>query len=218
MPKSKRAKIVNLTKTKKVGTREKKDATIETVHSCFDDYTDVYVFDYSNCRSKHLKDARIAFRDESKFFLTKNKILKVALSQMEEEYKDISKIGEDLVGLKGLLFTNKPKKEVLKFFKEFHIKEFAKEGFVSKEKVELKTGPLEFFPHSLEPRLAKLGLPVELKNGIIHLVKDFVVCQVGDKLTPEQAKILKHLEMEMAEFSMNLVSHWSNNKFETFKK
>ena len=220
MPKSKRVKVVALTKTLKRSTKEKKSNLIEKVQQCLQEYEDVYVFDYSNCRSKHLKDARIAFRDESEFFLTKNKILKVGINQVADDFKELENIGEDLVGLRGLFFTSKPKKEVLKFFNEFRMKEFAKEGFVSKEKVELKTGPLEFFPHSLEPRLLKLGVPVELKNGVIHVVKDFVVCKKGEKLNPEQAKILKHLEMEMAEFTMNLVSHWNSTdmKYESFEE
>eukprot|EP01080_Neovahlkampfia_damariscottae_P006026 gene6026-10028_t len=220
MPKSKRVKVVNLTKTLKRSTKDKKSDLIEKVQQCLQEYEDVYVFDYSNCRSKHLKDARIAFRDESEFFLTKNKILKVGINQVKDDFAELENIGDDLVGLRGLFFTSRPKEEVVKFFKEFHMKEFAKEGFVSNERVELKTGPLDFFPHSLEPRLLKLGVPVELKNGVIHIVKDFVVCKKGDKLTPEQAKILKHLEMEMAEFSMNLISHWNSTdmKYESFEE
>jgi mRNA turnover protein 4 len=43
----------------------------------------------------------------------------------------------------------------------------------------------------MEPYVrTKLGLPTSVKNGIVHLEKEHTVCNEGDILTPEQAKIL----------------------------
>ena len=103
MPKSKRVKVVALTKTLKRSTKEKKSNLIEKVQQCLQEYEDVYVFDYSNCRSKHLKDARIAFRDESEFFLTKNKILKVGINQVADDFKKSSPIADEEASAKGLI-------------------------------------------------------------------------------------------------------------------
>lgn len=217
MPKSKRAKVVTLTKTTKRTTREKKEELVQNVIDALQEYTDLYVFDYSTCRTKYFKDARLKFRDDSKFFMTKNKILQVALEKLKDEHKNIELIGNDLQGQRGLLFTKKPKKEVLKFFKEFKMKECPRSGFVVKEKITIEKGPLEWFPHSMEQRFAKLGLPVELKNGVIYVKDDFVVCDVGQKLKPEQSKILKAFNYELAEFTMTLVSNWSNGKYTPIK-
>ncbi len=52
--------------------------------------------------------------------------------------------------------------------------------------------PLQF-GHAMEPQLRAIGLPTALKKGVIHLIKDHVVCTEGDKLTSEQARILKLL-------------------------
>lgn len=217
MPKSKRSKVVTLNKTTKRTTKEKKGELVQEVIDAVSEYTDLYVFDYSTCRTKHFKEARLNFRDDSKFFMTKNKILHVALEKLKDDHKYIDLIGYDLVGQRGLLFTKKPKKEVLKFFKDFKVKECPRSGFEVKEKISIEKGPLEWFPHSMEQRLAKLGLPVELKNGIIHVKDDYTVCDAGQKLTPEQAKILKHFNYEIAEFSMKLVSHWAKDKYTAIK-
>jgi mRNA turnover protein 4 len=217
MPKSKRSKVVSLTKVVKKSTREKKESLVESVQQAIEDYSDIYVFDYSQCRSKHLKEARLEFRDDGKFYLTKNKIMSVGLNALKDEKKGIDKVSNDLQGQRGMLFTNKPKKEVLKFFQTFRMKECPKQGFVCTQKVELEEGPLDWFPHTMEQRLSKLGVPVELKNGVIFVRQKYVVCDVGQKLTPEQAKILKHFNYQIAEFHLTPISHWTNGKYEILK-
>jgi hypothetical protein len=45
-------------------------------------------------------------------------------------------------------------------------------------------------PFSLEPQLRKLGLPTQLKNGVVELLQDTIICKKGDTLSPEQCKLL----------------------------
>jgi mRNA turnover protein 4 len=54
----------------------------------------------------------------------------------------------------------------------------------------IKAGPLEQFQHTMEPELRKLGLHTSLKKGVVTLDTDFVVCKTGDKLNPEQTRLL----------------------------
>jgi len=87
--------------------------------------------------------------------------------------------------------------------------------------VELDAGPMDQFPFNIEPQLRKLGLPTKLEKGIVTLTTDHKVCQAGEKLTPEQAKILKHLGLKMAEVQIHLLCVWSKHEDEStpsFKK
>jgi len=208
MPKSKREKIISLTKTTKQ-TKEKKQTKFNQVIDSLEKFTDIYVFDYSNCRSKHIQDARLKFREDSQFFMTKNKLIKAALLGVEDKFENIEKIAEDLIGLRGMLYTNRPKVEVMAFFKNFRMKDFARTGSIAEESIQLQKGLLEDYPHSMLQRFQELNMPVELKNGKIYLTRDYVVCKEGDLLTPEQAKILKHLNYMISTFELKLKSHWS---------
>lgn len=76
------------------------------------------------------------------------------------------------------------------FFDNFVEKDYARGGTLASETVVLNEGPLEQFPHSMEPHLRSLGLPTALKRGVVTLIKDYTVCQEGQMLNPEQAKIL----------------------------
>jgi hypothetical protein len=48
-----------------------------------------------------------------------------------------------------------------------------------------------------------------INSGVITLLSDFVVCTEGDKLTPDQARILKLLEKTLATFSVTLIAQWT---------
>lgn len=96
-----------------------------------------------------------------------------------------------------------------RFFDNYSDIDYARAGQVVDEEIKLDAGPLPQFAFSVEPQLRKLGLPVKLEKGEIQLIDDFTVCKAGDKLNPEQAKILKLLDHKLSEFKIKLVAHWS---------
>lgn len=87
MPKSKRNKIVSLTKTPGKG-RDLKSKVIENIQNAIDSYNSVYVFSYENMRTNNLGPIREHFQD-SKVIMGKLSVVQVALGRTpEEEYKD----------------------------------------------------------------------------------------------------------------------------------
>ncbi|KAI7794961.1 mRNA turnover protein 4 homolog [Triplophysa rosa] len=210
MPKSKRDKKVSLTKTTKKGL-EAKQNLIEELRKCADIYRYVFVFSVENMRNNKLKDIRTAWK-HSRFFLGKNNVMIIALGKgPTDEYKDnLHKVSRFLRGEVGVLFTNKTKEEVKEYFSNFKEVDYARAGNQATMAVTLDEGPLEQFPHSMEPQLRQLGLPTALKKGVVTLIKDFEVCKDGDTLTPEQARILKFFGIEMAEFKLSIKCMWNS--------
>lgn len=51
----------------------------------------------------------------------------------------------------------------------------------------------------MEPQLRKLGLHTSLKKGVVYLDSDFTICKKGDKLNPEQARLL------VGQFKLNIL-------------
>lgn len=68
--------------------------------------------------------------------------------------------------------------------------DFARTGNIATEEVTIVAGPLTQFQHTMEPELRKLGLHTSLKKGIVTLDTDYTICKKGDKLKPEQARLL----------------------------
>ncbi|CAG07047.1 unnamed protein product, partial [Tetraodon nigroviridis] len=218
MPKSKRDKKISLTKTVKKGL-EVKQKLITELRQCVDTYRNLFIFSVANMRNNKIKDIRTAWK-HSRFFFGKNKVMIVALGKgVTDEYKDnLHKVSKQLRGEVGILFTNKTKDEVQDYFSHFKEMDFARSGNQAQMDVTLDEGPLEHFPHSMEPQLRQLGLPTSLKKGVVTLLKDYEVCKEGDVLTPEQTRILKLFGIEMAEFKVQIKCMWNSEtgEFENF--
>ncbi|XP_061640009.1 mRNA turnover protein 4 homolog [Phyllopteryx taeniolatus] len=210
MPKSKRDKKISLTKTAKKGL-ESKQKLIEELRKCVDTYKYLFIFSVANMRNNKLKDIRTAWK-HSRFFFGKNKVMMVAIGKGEtDEYRDnLCQVSKHLRGEVGVLFTNKTKEEVQEYFGHYREMDYARSGNPAQMDVTLDEGPLEQFPHSMEPQLRQLGLPTTLKKGVVTLLRDHTVCKCGDVLTPEQARILKLLGVEMAEFKVKIKCMWSS--------
>ncbi|XP_074916476.1 mRNA turnover protein 4 homolog isoform X2 [Chelonoidis abingdonii] len=162
---------VSLTKTTKKGL-EVKQSLIEELRKCVDTYKYLFIFSVVNMRNNKLKDIRSAWK-HSRIFFGKNKVMMVALGRgPADEYKEnLHQVSKHLRGEVGLLFTNRTKEEVNEWFSQFKEVDFARAGNKATFTVSLDTGPLEQFPHSMEPQLRQLGLPTALKKELSAYVK-----------------------------------------------
>ncbi|XP_020293426.1 mRNA turnover protein 4 homolog [Pseudomyrmex gracilis] len=206
MPRSKRDKKISLTRTNKKGLALKQQV-IEDVKKCVYEYRRVFLISVQNTRNTKLLQLRSEWKD-SKLVFGKLRIIALGLGcSKETEVADgIHKLANALrnytsKGQCGLLFTNRPNSQVIKWAKEYEDLEYARAGFISPETVELD-GSLQQFQHTMEPQLRKLGMPTSLEKGVITLTKPFTVCRKGDVLTPEQAQILKLLDIQLGVFKL----------------
>ncbi|KAI8323940.1 hypothetical protein GQ54DRAFT_303043 [Martensiomyces pterosporus] len=219
MPRAKRAQVVSLTKAKSKGRAGRADL-MEQVRQAAEDYDYVWVFSVENMRNAYLKVVRKKF-GTSRFFFGGNKVMAKALGNTEEdEVKDgMHKISGCLSGDVGLLFTNNDAEYVRKAFDEFEADDYARSGTIATYKVTVAAGEVvrgyakEPFPNNMEPHLRELGMPTLLKQGKIMIDYDYVICEKGDKLTPQQAQLLKQFWEKMAVFKINLLAYLHNGEF-----
>ncbi|ETL32059.1 hypothetical protein L916_15275 [Phytophthora nicotianae] len=214
MPKSKRQRTKPLTQANKKG-NELKQNVVEAIRNAVDTYDSAYVFSFQNMRANHFKEVRMDFKD-SRFFLGKNKVMKLALGRSkEEEYaENLYRLSNDVSGNTGLLFTSKPHDEVMDYFAKLSVSDHPRSGFVATETVTIPEGPLPQFIGSMLESLRGLGLPVDLKKGVVVLNQNYTICKPGQTLTPEQAKLLVHFDRKMAEFKLVMLSVWSKDKYQ----
>ncbi|XWS67598.1 hypothetical protein CRYUN_Cryun04dG0019500 [Craigia yunnanensis] len=174
MPKSKRNKLVSLSKTKKKG-REHKESVVNALREAAENYNSIYVFSFENMRNLKFKEFREQLKPTSRFFLGSNKVMQVALgrSASDEIRPGLYKVSKLLRGDTGLLLTNMAREEVESLFNKFEETDFARTGSIANEKVELLEGPLDQFTHEMEPLLRKQGMPVRLNKGQLFVSSAF---------------------------------------------
>jgi len=149
----------------------------------------------------------------SRFFIGKNRVIAKALGNTpEEEYaENLHKVSMLMRGEVGLLCTNEKTEDVLAFFDNLSAPDYARTGAKCTETFVIPAGPVEEFSHDIEPHLRSLGLPTKLVKGIVTLYQEHTVCEEGDILNSQQARILKLFGKQQAEFRLQILAVWSND-------
>ncbi|OUS45332.1 hypothetical protein BE221DRAFT_206375 [Ostreococcus tauri] len=224
MPKSKRARVVSLTKTKKKD-REWKSSIIDRARDALELRASAYVFKYTCMRNGTFKEMRQACEETTTFFVGSNAVLRVALGKdSESESKEnASELGKRVRGDCGVMFTDLSKEDVEATFDRFAVSDYARTGQVAGETVTVPAGPVRgpsgaLMEHTLEPTLRKNGMPTRLNRGVIELEADHVLCRQGQHISPQGAILLKMFGHELAEFRCRLVAGLVDGKVEVYEE
>ncbi|KAF9533221.1 ribosomal protein L10-domain-containing protein [Crepidotus variabilis] len=219
MPKSKRSKVVALTKVAKK-TREHKTNLMNEVQASSEKWKYCWLFEVGSMRNAHLKTVRNLWKDSARMFFGRSAVMAKALGTTpEEEHKDgLSKLASQIKGQVGLLFTNTEPQEVIEWFADFQQPDYARAGNAASRTVTLPVGPVmrhfsdppEPFPHNEEPQLRKLGLTTSMVKGVPTLTATHELCKKGKTLTSEQAQLLKLTGLKMVTFRVGLLSRWDS--------
>ncbi|KAH9841814.1 mRNA turnover protein 4-like protein [Rhodofomes roseus] len=217
MPKSKRQKLVSLTKVSKK-TREQKNALLKEVQENADKWEYCWLFEVGNMRNAHLKTVRKLWKDSARIFFGRGAVMAKALGMTpaEEHRLGLHKLAKQIKGQVGLFFTSSPPSEVLEWFADFQQPDFARAGNPASATFTLPVGPVmqqhstppEPFPHNEEQQLRKLGLRTRMVRGLPTLDAPHTVCEKGRALTPEQAQLLKLVGVKMVKFRVGLTARW----------
>mmetsp|Transcript_9841 Transcript_9841/g.26713 ORF Transcript_9841/g.26713 Transcript_9841/m.26713 type:complete len:225 (-) Transcript_9841:122-796(-) len=219
MPKSKRSKVVPLTKVKK-RPKEKKDKLLDEIREAASKFKYIFLLSIENERNNFIQVVRQRLRP-SRLICAKNKVMQHALGMTPSaECEDnIHKLAAMITGQCGLLFSDKTPSDVQSVLAEYRPADFARSGAKATETVTLPRGvdALAHLPHSIEHHLRQLGMPTQLQNGQIHLHGDHTVCKEGQELTADAAQVLKLMDMKQAQFTMAVEAHWQKGgKFKDY--
>ncbi|KAI9344845.1 hypothetical protein DFJ73DRAFT_761679 [Zopfochytrium polystomum] len=248
MPKSKRNKVVNLTKTEKKSTRVAKLNLIERVREASETHPFLHLLSISNMRNASLQPLREVLSSTSRIFFGKNRVVARALSSTSSADADTAPVTNLLKGNVGVCFSTLSTAELQELLDAHRVPYFAKAGVVAGRTVVIPEGKLlkrveavnifeldkdtygpaylptneeleaasglgvTAFPNNMETQLRALGMPTALKNGVILLIKPFTVCTEGQPLTPNQAHLLKHLNLMMATFAIDVFATWTKGE------
>ena len=194
--------------------RLRKADLIADVQKSVDDFSHVFVFVCENMRTSPFKQLRLEFREDGRFLLGKNGVVKVAFGRTREEaYRPgLEELSGKLQGEVGVLFTNRDPSAVRAYFASFCEVDVARAGSKAVRNVDLVAGPLEGQPSSMVESLRGMHLPVALKKGVVVLETDHRICTEGEPLSSDQARALKFFGVKMSEFRVKLLWHWHEGK------
>ncbi|KAH7328599.1 putative 60S acidic ribosomal protein P0 [Stachybotrys elegans] len=224
MPKSKRAKVFNLTQVTKKN-REHKDKLFQNIRDAVPEYQHCFVFDVDNMRNNYLKTVRHELSD-CRLFFGKTKLMAKALGQTDSEalVPGIEGLSRYISGSVGLLLTNRPAESIIEYFDKLTHVDFARAGVAATRDFTIPPGvvyatagevPAEYdvpMEHSIEPELRRLGVPTRMVKGKVVLGDEngegegYRVCKEGDVLDSRQTRLLKLFSVCLSEFKVKVLA------------
>lgn len=100
-----------------------------------------------------------------------------------------------------------------RYFEDYSCPNFPSPGDIATETIIFKRGlpkELQKFQSSMEEQFRNIGLKLKLDNSKWYLLEDFTVCKKDEKISPEQAKLLRILDKRVEEFKIKITAY--NNK------
>lgn len=211
---------MSLTKTKKKVPNQKRSAYVDSLRSYIETRSSVFAVSIGDrTRPTQFKALRKALPLGSRLFMGKKSLMCVALgTRAEEEVRpDLHKMSAMVQGGMALIVTDESRETIKSILQSVHTAEFATADFEATTSLILERGPLDTakFPPSMLDTLRKLGMPVEHRDSRLELIEDFRAASVGVKLSPEQARLLKHLDIKMDIFAPDIVCAWVDGQMDT---
>lgn len=222
MPRSKRSKVIHTSVVQKKAPKENSARLYELVQEAAENYPHIFTFSVENMRNTYLKDVRQHFSD-SRMFFGKTKVMAKALGMTpeDEHLPGLSKLKGFFEGSIGLLCTNRQPSEVLEYFNNYTVIDFARAGAEAPRTVVVPEGVVHSrageiaaeddvpLPHSLEVTVRKWGMPTRLDKGKVMLDGPYTICEEGKVLNSHQTALLKLFGITMAEFRVKVLAYWS---------
>lgn len=163
-----------------------------------------------------------------RFAIGKNKVMAIALGTEEssECVTGAAQLARALRGNLGLYFTEEAPEQVFQLFDAQEAQDYARTGSLAEMTVIVEADEKglrnfetdEPLSATMETQLRQAGMPTKLRGGTILLtVSKYTICEAGQRLTADQARLCKAMGVKMASFSVHPIAHLFEGRFEQYE-
>ncbi|MEM4282073.1 MAG: 50S ribosomal protein L10 [Candidatus Woesearchaeota archaeon] len=149
-------------------------------------------------------------RDKMRLFMTKKRLIALAMAEVLKKRPDLEKIKAYISGMPALLFTNENPFALYKLVKRSKTSAPAKPGQKAPKDIVVKAGQTPFTPGPIISELAAVGIKAGVEGGKVAIKADSVVAKEGQEISPALASILSKLGIEPMEIGLNIVAIYEN--------
>ncbi len=178
---------------------------VEELAELLGEYSVVGIANIFEIPAWHMQRIRTEMKEIARIRIAKKTLIRKAIEKLGR--KDLEKLLPYLENgfQPALVLSNANPFEIHKKLNELKINIPAKPGRVAKNNIVLKKGETPFRPGPILVQLEKLGVPVQVIGGKIHITKDHVLVKAGDIITDQLAELLSQLGVEPIEVKLDLV-------------
>ena len=163
-----------------------------------------------------MQKMRANLRNRAILKIAKNKLLLIALEEMENKKENLIELVQSLDGQMGLLATDMNPFKLFQVLEKSKTKAPVKGGETSPDDIEIKAGETSFKPGPIVGELQRVSIPAAIVQGKVVIRNDKTVVKAGETISRELAQILTRLEIYPLEVGLDLTAVFENGMI--FKK
>lgn len=181
---------------------------VEYLKELISKYKVIGIADLTGLPSAQLQQIRKRLRGKAVLRVTKNTLMKIALSQ--SNLKNIDELIKYLQGSNIFVFTNMNPFELHMILEKYKMSAPAKPGDKAPKEIIIPAGNTGIPPGPILSVFGKLKIPTKIQEGTIWVSKDTVVAKPGDVISADLASILQKLGIEPIEVGVRLKVVYDN--------
>jgi len=185
-------------------TKAKKES-VAAVEKLVSENPIVGIINLEGLPAAQLQRMRKKLGSKVRLFLTKKRLMKIALENVEKEKPGITKLAEKMRGIPALLFTDENPFKLYSILQKNKSKAAAKPGQISPNDIKVSAGMTNFAPGPIISELGSFGLKTKVTDGKIEIIKDHIVAKEGDEISAGLASLLVKMGIEPMEVGLDLV-------------
>jgi large subunit ribosomal protein L10 len=197
--------------------QEYKKKVVSQLVKNIEDYPIIGIVNMENLPAPQLQRMRETLRDKVVIFMTKKRIMKIAIDKAKDKKKGIEQLKDNLVGMPAIIFTKDNPFALFKILKENKSNAPARAGQLAPRDIVVPAGPTSFAPGPIIGELGAIGIKTQVEQGKISIREDTVVCREGKPISDKLAAMLVRLGIEPMEVGLDLVATYEDGYIFTKK-
>ena len=189
---------------------EYKKKLVEDMVRLMRQHSMVGVVDMNNLPAPQLQSMRAELRGKISLFMTKKRLMKIALEKIKNEKKNIDGLEKCLEGMPALIFANENPFKLNRILQKSKTSAPAKAGQIAPKDIIVNKGPTPFAPGPIISELSSAGLKVGVEGGKVAVKEDTVIAGKGEKIKPQVAGILTRLDIKPMQVGLGMVAAYEN--------
>ena len=185
---------------------EYKKKIVEDMAKLMRQYSIIGMVNMEDMPAPQLQGMRAELRGKVDMFMTKKRLMRIAIEKLKNEKKNIGELEKYFQGMPALIFTNESPFKLSKILRKSKTKAPAKAGQIAPNDIIINKGPTPFAPGPVISELSAAGLKVGVEGGKVAVKEDTVIVKKGEKIKPKVAEILTRLDIKPMEIGLGLVA------------
>jgi len=187
-----------------------KKKIVQDIVKCVKEYPIIGVVNMENLPAPQLQSMRAKLRGKVQLFMTKKRLMKIALEQVKNDKKGVEELEKSFQGMPALLFTKDSPFKLSKTLQQSKSPAPAKAGQTAPKDLIIPQGPTSFAPGPIISELSSIGIKTGVEGGKVAVKEDSLVAKEGEKIKPKVAEVLTRMGIEPMEVGLDLVAAYED--------